>query len=113
MHLRCETNDTDFTSKLATGDVMSVPVAHGDGNYFANDDILKILEDQNRIAFRYCDERRIANGAFQRAAERVGGWAAAVVRWVPTLRKSRDGASHRFRHSRSGRAPQILWEGKS
>ena len=33
-----------------------MPVAHGDGNYFANDEIMKELEGEDRIAFRYCDE---------------------------------------------------------
>lgn len=55
VHLRCENADSDFTRLLQTGDVLEVPVAHGDGNYFANDDILKTLQDQNRIAFRYCN----------------------------------------------------------
>lgn len=53
--LRCETTQSDFTGKLAKGGVMTVPIAHGEGNYFANDEIMKELEDDDRIAFRYCD----------------------------------------------------------
>lgn len=41
---------------LNEGDVITVPVAHGEGNYFANDDILKRLEDHDSIAFRYCND---------------------------------------------------------
>jgi len=55
-HLKCENSDTDFTRKLAGGKVINVPVAHGDGNYFANDEMLSELEAENRIAFRYCNE---------------------------------------------------------
>lgn len=56
VHLRCENSDTEFTGKLGKGHVIRVPVAHGEGNYFANDEILGDLEDEQRIAFRYCNE---------------------------------------------------------
>lgn len=56
VHLRAETNSAPFTSKLELGEIITVPVAHGDGNYFANDNILKGLYDDDSIAFRYCDE---------------------------------------------------------
>ena len=55
VHLRTETADTEFTKKLGKGHVINVPVAHGDGNYFANDEIMAELEGEDRIAFRYCD----------------------------------------------------------
>jgi phosphoribosylformylglycinamidine synthase len=53
--LRCETTASDFTSAINKGDVMTVPVAHGEGNYFVAADTLKELEDGDRVAFRYCD----------------------------------------------------------
>ena len=56
VHLRTETVENEFTSKLGKGHVLSVPVAHGDGNYFANDEIINELEDEDRIAFRYCNQ---------------------------------------------------------
>ncbi|HIF24739.1 MAG TPA: phosphoribosylformylglycinamidine synthase subunit PurQ [Micavibrio sp.] len=56
VHLKTETGDNDFTRKLGKDSVIHVPVAHGDGNYFANDEIMKELEGEDRIAFRYCDE---------------------------------------------------------
>ncbi len=56
VHLKCENNATDFTRKFSNGEVIQVPVAHGEGNYFVNSDILKKLEDKDQIAFRYCDE---------------------------------------------------------
>ncbi len=56
VHLRCENADTAFSQKIGNGTVMEVPIAHGEGNYFANDDVIKELEDENRVAFRYCDK---------------------------------------------------------
>ncbi len=55
VHLRVENNETLFTRHYNKGDQIAVPVAHHDGNYFADADTLKDLEDQNRIAFRYVD----------------------------------------------------------
>lgn len=57
VNLRTETADTEFTKKLGKGHVINVPVAHGDGNYFANDDIMNELEGEDRIAFRYCNDK--------------------------------------------------------
>ena len=54
--LRVEQTDTPFTRGYQSGEVIRVPVAHHDGNYFADDDTLNQLEDENRVAFRYCDE---------------------------------------------------------
>lgn len=55
VHLRVETTRCLFTSKLETGRVLTVPIAHGEGNYFADPDTLHRLEDEDRIAFRYVD----------------------------------------------------------
>lgn len=52
--LRVERNDTIFTRGYGANDVIRVPVAHHDGNYFADPDTLKSLEDNGRVAFRYC-----------------------------------------------------------
>ncbi|MGE3622670.1 MAG: phosphoribosylformylglycinamidine synthase subunit PurQ [Bdellovibrionales bacterium] len=53
--LKVENADTDFTRAYKPGQEIRVFVAHGDGNYFAQPDTLKSLEDNNQIAFRYCD----------------------------------------------------------
>lgn len=45
-----------FTSELNSDSVLRIPIAHGEGNFFAEDDIIKMLEDEDRIAFKYCDE---------------------------------------------------------
>ncbi|HEX7707970.1 MAG TPA: phosphoribosylformylglycinamidine synthase subunit PurQ [Thermoanaerobaculia bacterium] len=56
VHLRTETTDTPFTSLLTTGQVFRVPIAHGEGNYFADDATLDELERNDQVIFRYCDE---------------------------------------------------------
>ena len=53
--LRVENGATRFTRSYRPGQVIRVPIAHHDGNYFADADTLKRLEDERRIAFRYCD----------------------------------------------------------
>ena len=56
-HLRCETSDTLFTRNIEEGSVLQIPVAHGEGNYFTDDDQLKKLKDNDQIVFRYCDSQ--------------------------------------------------------
>ena len=55
INLRLERVDTPFTSACATGQVLSVPIAHGDGNYFCDPSTLAELEKEGRIIFRYSD----------------------------------------------------------
>lgn len=54
-HLRVETNETVFTRGYRLHDVIQCPVAHGDGNYFADAATLDRLEGEGRVALRYCD----------------------------------------------------------
>lgn len=58
--LKVETTDTVFTSRYRKGEVVKVPIAHHDGNYYADDDTLAALEGEGRIAFRYVEN---PNGA--------------------------------------------------
>ena len=51
-----ETTASAFTHQYDKGQTIRIPVAHHDGNYFADDDTLKALQDQDRIAFRYVSE---------------------------------------------------------
>ncbi len=53
--LKVVRNDTDFARNYAQGQVIRIPIAHHDGNYFADEDILDRLEGEGRVAFRYCD----------------------------------------------------------
>ena len=54
VHLKVETSQSLFTSGYETGQVIRVPVAHHDGNYFADPATLDRLEDKGLVAFRYC-----------------------------------------------------------
>ena len=54
--LRAEEIDTPFTSELATGQILRAPIAHGEGNYFADDATLDDLEGNRQVVFRYCDD---------------------------------------------------------
>lgn len=54
--LRVERDDTAFSEHYEKGQVIRIPVAHHDGNYFADTETLDRLEGDNRIAFRYCDK---------------------------------------------------------
>ena len=49
-------NRTYFSQKYFESQIIDIPIAHNEGNYFANDEIIKELEDNNQIAFKYCDE---------------------------------------------------------
>ena len=55
VHLKVESAQTVFTSGYSSGQVIRVPVAHNDGNYFADADTLDRLEDRDLVAFRYVD----------------------------------------------------------
>lgn len=55
VHLRVEDATTRFTSACKKGEVLEIPVAHGEGNYIVDEETLKRLEGENQILFRYCD----------------------------------------------------------
>jgi phosphoribosylformylglycinamidine synthase subunit PurQ / glutaminase len=63
VHLRVETSGSLFTRGYNAGQVIRVPVAHHDGNYFADAETLDRLEGEGRVAFRYCDEAGEATDA--------------------------------------------------
>lgn len=56
VNVRVETTETPFTSDLAAGEVITIPVAHGDGNFFASGEELDQLEANEQVVLRYCDE---------------------------------------------------------
>jgi phosphoribosylformylglycinamidine synthase I len=51
--LRVENAKTAFTAECKPGEVLEVPISHGEGNYFADDETLRKLEDTGRVVFRY------------------------------------------------------------
>jgi len=53
VHIRVEQTDTPFTSACRRGEVLRIPIAHGEGNYFAPPDVLARLEANRQVIFRY------------------------------------------------------------
>jgi len=60
-HLRVENSDNTFLRKLNKGEIVNIPIAHHDGNYYIDDDGLRELEENGQILLRYTDE----NGAIK------------------------------------------------
>ncbi|MEL6821564.1 MAG: phosphoribosylformylglycinamidine synthase subunit PurQ [Calditrichota bacterium] len=54
--LNCENNDTRFTNTVDKEKPLRIPVAHGEGRYFAEDSVIEQLEDNQQVVFRYCNE---------------------------------------------------------
>ncbi|WP_438986997.1 phosphoribosylformylglycinamidine synthase subunit PurQ [Marivivens donghaensis] len=63
--LTVETTDSAFTSGYTKGQIVNIPVAHHDGNYYCDDETLAALHDQDRIAFTYTEN---VNGARENIA---------------------------------------------
>jgi phosphoribosylformylglycinamidine synthase subunit PurQ / glutaminase len=54
--LKVENNQTMFTSLYQKDELITIPIAHGEGNYYCDEQTLRTLEEQNRIVFRYANE---------------------------------------------------------
>ncbi len=54
--LRAERTDTPFTTRCSPRQSLRIPVSHGEGNYYADDDTLDRLERNGQVLFRYCDD---------------------------------------------------------
>jgi phosphoribosylformylglycinamidine synthase subunit PurQ / glutaminase len=68
VNLKVENNSTPYTSEIAAGEVLSIPIAHAEGNYVCDDETFHQLEENGQIVFRYCDE----NGEITDAANPNG-----------------------------------------
>src|SRR5215210_5011183 len=55
IHVRVEQTDTPFTSRANRGQVLNLPIAHGEGNYYADPETIEQLEATGRVVLRYCD----------------------------------------------------------
>ncbi len=79
IHLRAENADTPFTNRLTPGQVLSVPIAHGEGNYVCDEDTLKQLQDADRVLFRYChSDGTLADGSNPNGSvDNIAGIASA------------------------------------
>jgi phosphoribosylformylglycinamidine synthase subunit PurQ / glutaminase len=81
-HMRVERADTPFTSAYAAGQAIKVCVAHGEGNYVADEETLARLEGDGLIAFRYCD----AQGKIGDESNPNGATSAIAGIYAPNLR---------------------------
>ncbi|MEP6493574.1 MAG: phosphoribosylformylglycinamidine synthase subunit PurQ [bacterium] len=103
VNVRVETTDTMFTNRYAVGDVLRIPIAHGEGRYTADDATLDQLEGDGRVVFRYAggpagaDEYWSPNGSMRAIAGIVNstgnvlGMMPHPERAVDTLLSSDDG----------------------
>jgi phosphoribosylformylglycinamidine synthase len=88
VHLRVERTDTIATQGLRAGEVLTMPIAHGEGNFYLPEDELARLEDEGRVVFRYVtrdgrlDEAANPNGS-ARAIAGVCNAARNVVGLMP------------------------------
>ncbi len=55
-YLRVENTDNPFTNQCEEGQILKIPIAHHDGNYFVDDETLTKMEENGQIILRYCDE---------------------------------------------------------
>ena len=55
--LKVINTDNQFCFNYKNRDIIELPIAHNEGNYFANDELLKNLENNNLIAFKYCNKK--------------------------------------------------------
>ena len=56
VQLKVENNNTIFTNEYEAGEMINIPIAHGEGNYYCDDDTLASLKANNQIAFTYAGE---------------------------------------------------------
>ena len=55
IYLKAQTSNSLITSLVDPAKALKIPIAHGEGNYFADEDTLKALKDNDQVLFRYCD----------------------------------------------------------
>ena len=88
VHVRVERVDTPFTAGLSTGEVLTMPIAHGEGNFYLPEDELDRIEGEGRVVFRYTtkdgrlDDAANPNGS-ARAIAGVCNEARNVVGLMP------------------------------
>ena len=63
VYLKVENNKSPFTHLCNKEDVLTVPIAHGEGNYYCSDEVLQDLQENEQIVFRYCTADGIVNQA--------------------------------------------------
>jgi len=88
VHLRVEQTDTPFTAAAVAGQVLRIPISHGEGNFFADPETLEVIERSGQVVFRYCgaDGRVTADANPNGSLHNIAGIANArgnVVGMMP------------------------------
>lgn len=75
VYIKAEHNDALITSLVDTSRALKIPIAHGEGNFYCDDQMLKTISDNGQILFRYCDENgRVSESANPNGAlENIAG----------------------------------------
>ncbi len=118
--VKVEQTDTPFTRACRPGQILSLPIAHGEGNYYAEPDVVARLEGNRQVVFRYvtpdgqatdagnpngsvaniaglCSERRNVVGLMphpERACEAALGSADGLAIFQSAVDAAREGAAH-------------------
>lgn len=87
VHLKVENNRTLFTSLYQKGETIRIPIAHGEGNYFCDDQTLKELKENHRIVFSYAGEN--PNGSLANIAGIVNS-SGNVLGMMPHPERAAD-----------------------
>ena len=105
VYLKVTNNNCKFTNKYKKDQILEINIAHNEGNYFTNPDHLKQLEDQDLIAFKYCDkngninEKSNPNGSLKNIAgilnskKNILGMMPHPERMIDDLISNRDGVN--------------------
>lgn len=56
VHIKADNNNTLITSAVDTNKALKIPIAHGEGRYYADEATLKSIQDNGQVLFRYCDQ---------------------------------------------------------
>ena len=101
-HLKVLDNNNDFLKALKPGDIVNIPIAHGEGNYYIDDENLKALYDNEQVLLTYCDangETANPNGSVDAIAgicnkkKNIFGLMPHPERAMETLLGSEDGVA--------------------
>ena len=57
VRLKVENTETKFTHACSKGEILTIPIAHGEGNYYCDSETLMSLHENDQIIFRYCDDK--------------------------------------------------------
>jgi len=62
--IKVENNNTKFSNMYSKSEVIDIPIAHNEGNFFADNDTLKKIKDNDQIIFKYCNDKGITGKEF-------------------------------------------------